>query len=256
MFADDSETLSQTGSSGLVQLLTQSLQSAQQTAEATVVPSLLIPRRALPSQLETDSPLRIEDQVLAWFWKNHFEGDRVRKNPHGYPGLFRELCEPPPWVEVTIDDVEGQLTEARARELRPLYVYFLEQGEKLLGTYQEYLALQREQFTVLPQLLGSEGLLQLDSNKLCDLERKIKLACLLGSEGIESLYEAILPDFDEYSVVEGAPDLFLWHPDPAYNLWFFAEVKGPGDHLRESQAGWIQGFWEHVRRRVVILHVY
>ncbi|GAC1310395.1 MAG: hypothetical protein NVSMB27_47340 [Ktedonobacteraceae bacterium] len=300
MCADDSETVSQPRSPGLVQLLTQSLQSAQQAEEVTVIPSLLISRRDLSPQRETESLLgseRIEDQVLAWFQKNDFKGDRGKKNlggypVDGYPGLFRKLFDPPPWVEgITMDEFFDELSEERERELRSLYVHCLEccDEEKLLETYREYRVRQREQFPLLSPSFETDrlflqgwnerrgdlgesdrlslqralddsdkGLLSTESNELDDLRSKMKLACLLGSETIESLHEAILRfenDFDEYSVVEGAPDLFLWHPNPAYNLWFFAEVKGPGDHLRESQSGWIRGYWEHIRGRVMILHV-
>lgn len=276
-------------SPGLVQLLTHVLQSVQQTEEITVVPNFLIPRRVLPSQLETESLFgskRIEDQVLAWFRKNHFEGDRAKMNLHGYRGLLYELREIPPWVEdITMDEFFGEASEEGEREFRPLYTYCLELGEKMLETYKEYLVRRRERSPFLSRRFERErlglkglneredldeserldlqglldasdkGLLVADKAALDDLERKIKLACLLGSEAIESLYEAITSYYDEYRVVGGAPDLFLWHPNPAYNLWFFAEVKGPRDHLRESQLGWMRGFCEHFLGRVMILHV-
>jgi len=288
-FADYSEKVSLPGSPGFVQFLTQSIQLAQRTEGVTALPSLLIHRKDLPSQQETECLLgskRIEDQVLAWFRKNHFEGDRVKKNEYGYPGLFRKLFEPPPWVEdITIDEFLGEPSEERERELRPLYLHCLERGEKLLEIYREYLVRQRERSPLLSQFFEREGLglqawkdrrgdldkserlllqqaldasdkglLPVDLDQLDGLKRKIGLACLLGSEAIEGLYEAIL-HFDEYSVVEGAPDLLLWHPNAAYNLWCFAEVKGPGDHLRESQSGWIRSYWEHIRGHIVILHI-
>jgi hypothetical protein len=184
---------------------------------------------------------------------------------------------------------------------RPLYKHCLERGEKLLETYRAYLVHQREQLSLLSQSFGidlsptfekerlglqwwterrgdlgegerlilqhardawDKGLTLSEWEELDELKRKIKLARLLGSEAIECLREAILPDFgtafddlDEDRVAPGAPDLFLWHPNPAYNLWFFAEVKGPGDSLRKNQSGWIRGHWEHIRGHVMIVHV-
>ncbi|MCZ7681156.1 MAG: VRR-NUC domain-containing protein [Sandaracinaceae bacterium] len=39
----------------------------------------------------------------------------------------------------------------------------------------------------------------------------------------------------DFDAPDGAPDLFVWHPEPARDMWFFAEVKGPRDALRDSQ---------------------
>jgi hypothetical protein len=53
-------------------------------------------------------------------------------------------------------------------------------------------------------------------------------------------------DFDELTPAAGVPDLLVWLPksDPA--LWFFSEVKGPGDSLRSTQKEWLYQHWEVV----------
>jgi hypothetical protein len=58
-FAGYSEKVSLPGSPRFVQFLTQSLQSAQRTEGVTALPSLLIHRKDLPSQQETESLLRM-----------------------------------------------------------------------------------------------------------------------------------------------------------------------------------------------------
>ncbi len=80
-----------------------------------------------------------------------------------------------------------------------------------------------------------------------------------SEEVIENLHTAVVHSdaegYPECQVADGAPDLFLWYPDPTYHLWFFAEVKKGEDSLRASQFQWIRRFWKDVCGRVAILHV-
>ena len=80
-------------------------------------------------------------------------------------------------------------------------------------------------------------------------------------DAIEHLYDAVFdvdPDdgfvYDE-EVKPGAPDLFIWHPDPSLRLWFFAEVKGPTDHLRRTQFHWLHRHWDDIQGRAMLLIV-
>jgi len=57
---------------------------------------------------------------LAFYNSLGFDGDRTHKNLFGYPGLLRELSNPPPWVEVEPEDLNGDLAAERAHELRAL----------------------------------------------------------------------------------------------------------------------------------------
>jgi len=83
-------------------------------------------------------------------------------------------------------------------------------------------------------------------------EEMVDLARCLGTTDFESLYEAVF-DFDEFTPASGAPDLFVWAPE--VGTWFFAEVKGPHDHLRKSQADWVRANWDNIKGRFVLLVV-
>ena len=115
------------------------------------------------------------------------------------------------------------------------------------------LAVDISSFEMMQEVVKVENLL--------DLYRKINLVQILGVNTIENLYDAIFyvdpidGSIYDYGAKPGAPDLFIWHPDPAYMCWFFAEVKGPRDHLRESQYQWIQKHWDCVQGRVILLTV-
>ena len=252
MFGDISEAASQPGPSDFVQLLIQSLQLGRYTEEAIVVPSLLVPSDSLQG---AGKRVKIEDLVLEWFLKNDLDGDRTRMDLYGYPGLFRKLYQYPPWTEVEMEESVSGVSEERAHELQSLYLHCLEYGEKLLETYREYLDLEEEQIPEAVRFLGKAYIDESKKSKLLDLEREISLVRVLGLEAFESLYHAILTDYDEFRTVDGLPDLFLWHPNPTYHLWFFAEVKGPKDRLRESQAAWMRSFCKNIQGRVMIVHV-
>jgi hypothetical protein len=71
-------------------------------------------------------------------------------------------------------------------------------------------------------------------------------------ERFEALCECVY-EYEVYVRATGAPDLFLWHPNPDHGLWLFAEVKGPKDHLRESQCDWFRSHWEQIEGRAVML---
>ena len=201
--------------------------------------------------------------VRMWFVHLGFRADRTRMNLYGYPGLFRELLHPPPWVEVEPEDFDGPLSSERADELKPLYLS-VEQHADLLECYREYLREEQAHLWLpLAEYLrknGKEQLLppnlqsQVEEVELEDFAEKVLLARTLGSSTIEDLVEAIF-DYDEFELAVGAPDLFVWDPESTPPVWFFGEVKGPRDHLQPTQYEWIQRNWDKIKGRVVLISV-
>jgi hypothetical protein len=108
--------------------------------EVVSVPTLLVPWTWIEAYTQDKPPLTqavqdkppltqaVQDEpplaqaVLDWLLDKGLLGDRTRKNLHGYPELFRDLLNPPPWVEVQLEDCEGQLTPERAGQLSPAYL--------------------------------------------------------------------------------------------------------------------------------------
>lgn len=85
------------------------------------------------------------------------------------------------------------------------------------------------------------------------LEGKLQLAQCIGTEQFEKVYRAVFDSSEITHVAGGAPDLFVW--DTHANMWFFAEVKGPHDHVRHSQAKWVRTNWERIDGRFLLLVV-
>ena len=175
-------------------------------------------------------------------------------NLDGYPGLFRDLFSSPVWVNEYPECYEDH---------RQFCLQSEEYGYGLLDTYKD----SREKMldeTVLEKVAkdnAEELKYMLIESGVSALREKIDLVSILGSERIESLYWAIFeidPDGEEvydYTAKHGTPDLFLWHPNPQHELWFFAEVKGPGDSLRHTQHEWLRENWEKTQGHTVIITI-
>lgn len=230
------------------------LNASYHTGATTVFPSLLIAltRDELD---ETRKPgTTMADLAISYIMRLGLHCDRTRQDLYGYPGLFQDLTAPPPWIdEVTLEDTEGPVSVQRHSELRPLYVQANQTDLTLLVEgYREYLAAIRtnlEKFGLGPQIHPAVNHLSVDA-----FREKLELARLLGAEQFETIFDSVFEHFDEFRVMEGVPDLFVW--SESHQLWFFAEVKGPNDSLRESQGGWIGSHWEAIDGRfaIVLLH--
>jgi hypothetical protein len=73
----------------------------------------------------------------------------------------------------------------------------------------------------------------------------IRLGKVLGVETFWKLYEAVFDlELSEYSPAAGVPDLLLWNSTAS--IWFFCEVKAPGDYQSPNQRGWMQRHWQTV----------
>lgn len=188
----------------------------------------------------------VADIAMRYFDQQGFKSDRTKMNQNGYPGLFRELKSPPPWIEVTQEDVECEVTAERVEELQPLFHHACNSSMRdLLDKYEEYLKKIYANSKPHGIVLSSnfiDGSLEL-------LKEKLQLARCIGAEHFENIFDAVF-DFDELSLASGAPDLFVW--DPNENMWFFAEIKGPNDHLRQSQAEWVRINWDRINGHFIL----
>jgi len=241
----------------IVASIKQYLEASCHIEATTLFPSFLItlPRDELD---ETRQPgTTMADLAIRYFLRLGLRCDRTRQDLYGYPGLLRDLTAPPPWVEVTPEDTEGLVSVERAAELQPLYIQANETDPQLLvEEYRKYLEYQH---TILEKV----GLGLLTSLAMPDLSvklfrEKLELARCLGVEQFEAIFHSVFESFDEpfdeFMVMSGVPDLFVWSESD--QLWFFAEVKGPRDSLRGSQDAWIRAHWETIRGRFALVLLY
>lgn len=215
----------------IVNKLAQIFQTGGQCLEAGgVIPSIIIPKEAFITSCR-----RIEKQVLYWFCKQGFDGEIDNKTPphfyplmtSGYPWLLERLVD-------LLDLYEKQQTQTAQQQI----LEWIEQNHTIKDENRKKAVLastrqEHERLPTLEQVIGSE-------------------------EAIYNLYDAVVHDDDGYPkcrIADGTPDLFLWHPNIDLHLWFFAEIKGPGDSLRKTQAVWLQEHWEKIEGRFLIVHV-
>jgi hypothetical protein len=222
----------------LIELIRRSLATCGNAAAITSLPTFLLRGPGSPYSVGMGTAA---DIALSYYCLQGFYGDRTRArlSPHGYPGLLRDLSEPPSWVEVQSEDVGGDMSAA---ELRPLIGVAHEQNEELL------LARRRAEFEhnafVLNRVGGHVAPVVVEELSVDCFRRCLALARSLGEQKFWAVFDAVFP-FDEFTVAEGAPDLLLWLPEEP-GLWFFSEVKAPGDSLRVGQKVWLHEHWDLV----------
>lgn len=190
------------------------------------------------------------DLAIRYFLRLGLRCDRTRQDLNGYPGLFRDLNAPPPWTDVTPEDTEGRVSMEREAELRPLYIQANETDPQLLvEEYRKHIEYQR---TTLEK--AGWGILTPPAMTHLSVElfrEKLELARCLGVSRFETIFDCVFEPFDEFRVMPGVPDLLVW--SDSNQLWFFAEVKGPRDSLRDTQNAWIRAYWEIIRGRFALV---
>jgi len=230
---------------------------SQAISRVVAVPTLLVRQPWIQPYTRDNPP--IAQAVLDWLVHKGLQGDRTRMNLAGYPGVFRKLLVPPPWVEVEPEDCEGEVTPERAADLLPAYEQLIS-DPSAAAKLKRHLSARRNALSRFLPPGSSLALELLDELQGKELERLIRLAQILGPETTQQLPEAVFEDdpeygFDDMTTSIGAPDLFMWTPSSLAPFWFFAEVKGPSDHLRASQAGWLASHWGMVRGHFVLILV-
>jgi len=223
--------------------------------DASLFPIVLIDRPAAMVDRSWKALGRADDIALSYYQRVGFEGDRVRKNLYGYPGLLRDLSNPPPWINVEPEDLEGQPSKETSLELRPLIQQANETAaETLVSTF---LSERRHARAVAEGFLGvdtspAQGLV--DEASATAFRDLVALAKVLGVETFDRIFEVVfdLDLGDEFTPVVGTPDLLIWHPTLTPAVWFFSEVKAPGDYLSEAQKQWLQFHWDVVKDHFLI----
>ena len=141
----------------------------------------------------------------------------------------------------------GQPSKERLLELRPLIQQANETAaETLVSTF---LSERRHARAVAERFLGvdsSPAQDLVDEASATAFRELVTLAKALGVETFERIFEAVfdLDLGDEFSAAAGAPDLFIWRPTLTPAVWFFSEVKSPGDYLSQAQKQWLQVHWD------------
>lgn len=224
------------------------LEAACQGRSSTLFPALLItvPRPILDGARQC---MTLADLAMGYFAALGLRCDRTTKNLHGYPGMLRDLMSPPPWVEITPEDLDCHASE----EQRPLYLHANETPQALLlDRYRKYRK-QRAFWSSFLDLDSPKTVGNLEETLEEALRERLALARCLGVSHFEALLEVVF-EFDEFTLAAGLPDLFVWSEEE--KLWFFVEAKGPGDSLRPSQCSWIRSHWEKIGGRFALALVH
>src|SRR5208282_5343292 len=96
----------------------------------------------------------LAQSLLKWLLAKGLHAERTRMNMYGYPGIFRELFSPPPWVQVEPEDCNDEITAERAAELAPLYEHVARRPE-VASQFKSYLAERRK--SPLLEYLGANS---------------------------------------------------------------------------------------------------
>ncbi len=181
-----------------------------------------------------------------------FCAERTRKDAGGYVKLFRELLKPAPWVETEPNDLEDDISLDRSEELTPLYLRKDTESSLIEQYKQAYFESLQGKMPLGDESVTSETETTTFEWVLDDFVHRVRLARAMGPATVEKVCEAIF-DYDEFSWAPGTPDLFVWDPDRHPVEWFFAEVKGPKDHLQASQVAWLRCHWNDIEGRFVVI---
>jgi hypothetical protein len=189
-------------------------------------------------------------------WQLGMRSERVRMDGEGMLALFRRMMHPAPWVTVQPDDCDGQLSDERSKELTPLYLLNGSE-DSLIRQFEDFHRERQLQLQFLHDPVP-EILAQVERISPMVLEAfisELRLARALGPETFEKLCDLIFNLADEFRASPGVPDLFIWDSDQHPLEWFFAEVKGPGDSLRGSQAAWLRDAWRSIEGHFALIMV-
>lgn len=236
----------------LLEVIRGSLATASRVGDTIVFPTVVMRSPAF-GRTQVKGNARA-DIAIAALRASGFACDRTRMDQFGYPGVLRDLSSPAPWFRVEIEDCEDKISDERQAQLRPMYLRANEQtAEELLA---EFRAMQRDSESwqkeyVARKLKGLSDFIDFANDCARDgFEETLSLARSIGTSEFGAVCEAVFP-VDDQDVAIGAPDLLVWNSESA--IWFFAEVKGPRDHLRESQVMWLRENWERIGGRFVLL---
>ncbi len=199
------------------------------------------------------------DKAIDYFNEAGFDCDRSRMNLYGYPGLLRNLAEPPPWIHVEMEDVIGEVSSVRNAELRTLLDYIHSTDAALLDDLfitdwrQNFEAIYRQSSItecVAPLSDESKEFMEVEAHK--SFSRLVNFGTAMTNQEFCSIWGAIF-DFDEFALYPGVPDLLVWISNSSVSFWFFVEVKAHGDYLSRKQKEWLRSNWNLVCGHYLLL---
>jgi hypothetical protein len=172
-----------------------------------------------------------------------------------------------------MEECEGDIAEVRERELRPLYLQVSEHDD-FERKFEDYLCKRNAVMRYLSSQLNerfpekiskASGVNTLAEywkrSEMEEFRRLLRLAHVISPTSFPQVLESMVDtthddecgDLDQ--LFSGVPALLLWTKAPLPRFWFFAEVKGPNDRIRQSQISWIRANWERIEGRVLIVSI-
>jgi hypothetical protein len=226
-----SKMVASQSSDHILDLVTKALKGSHKVGDAIAMPILLVPGHWVPRSKGE----RVEQVAEAWFRENGFFAERSHRGGRGYAELFRDIMSWDTW------DVET---------LRQQYRDSLDVQESTLSQLGLLNTEEKRQTAALVRAMSEET-----------HEEGLTLIEIMTEQQFDNCYQAVFESYEdeegswapEFSPAPGAPDLFVWHSNPAERLWFFCEVKKYGDYLRTSQYAWVRQWWTQIEGRVVLL---
>jgi hypothetical protein len=230
----------------LLQYIRGILEPVRNMRELFSIPHVFVPESSVYTNIEKRP--YVEDAVLTWFQVAGFDGDRSRNHFYGdprfsgYHGLLQKLADLPQLKDYLMKRYAIQDDNAFMRFLLSM----------LNKKFPEAMCEALHANTLAEHLIRHN---MQDSDRLLHLARAIQPASFpqVLESIIDTIHDDECGDIDHLS--SGAPDLLLWTKAPLPPFWFFAEVKGPKDSIRDSQIGWIRANWERIEGRVLIIAI-
>jgi VRR-NUC domain len=214
----------------VVDIVSRALAASHEAAGVLLIPTILLDRDQLGEGVKRARGPHLVDYVAGWFLAHGFHAARSSVGiGQGYGAIINEIQD---WYGSTIATLRSRQKIKLSERTASL--------EKLNIPVAERSALEEA------------------DNWL--FEEKLALRQILSEEQCEACYNAIFPSYTDedgtwvadFREGAGAPDLFVWHPDPSLKLWFFCEVKSHNDSLRTTQRDWLQSFWKQIEGRFII----
>jgi len=215
----------------VLNLVKKALNGSHKVGDAIAMPTLLLPGQWVPrSEGE-----RIEPAAETWFRENGFFAERSHRGGKGYAELFRDIMSWDTWD---------------AGALRRQYRDSLDRQKNVLSKLAVLNTEEKQPAAALLRAMSEKA-----------HEERLTLIQVMTEEQFDGCYQAVFESYEdeegswapEFTPAPGAPDLFVWHSNPAERLWFFCEVKKYGDYLKTSQYAWVRQWWAQIEGRVVLL---
>lgn len=224
----------------------------------TAIPMLIFSEAEMRTHAgDLDQKLSLEDLALSYFQSLGFYGNRTRMNLYGYLGDFRDLVDsPPPWIEAQgpgafYNHVTGKTQKVWKPFWESCFSHTFEELNEMRLTAQRAYKASREELGI--EIPGDVQHLR-DFCEEFNFKRLYALAHAFGEEKLLQVAEFLADWYgDLYQALPGTPDLLIWRLKP--KMWLFAEIKGPGDSLLNSQINWITEFKDKISDNIFILKI-